>query len=209
MAIRLTPANSPSRLFCASKFWGDPDLPAEMEYPMIEVEDGGEKFSLPLPFICQIDCSDLEPYDRDGLFPHEGMFYVFGAIDYFLGYDSPVKTQIGEWPKEQIIVKYAKSINYETFQSQIMVDDDDEPIAELPMAIEFSECADDAEGIRFGGRPAAQAAQDNPDFISFLQLTGCKELGLTFPEGAVLNILLRDSDLRFGNWKRGKGYLSL
>ena len=197
MAIKLTPIETPSRLFCGSKFCGDPDMPEDMEYPMLD--------QIPLTFICQIDCADLAPYDKDGIFPEDGMFYFFGAIDYFLGYESPIRIPIGEWPKGYIVVKYAKSINYETFQSQIMLDENDEPIAQMPLAIEFSECADDEDCLRMGGR-----TQDDtiPDGRSLLHLVTDALTEFTFPDGMSLEISLSANDIKFGNWKRGQGYLA-
>lgn len=194
MAIKLSPKESESRLFCASKFWGDPDMPAEMQYPMLQVEEDGDKFEIPLTFICQIDCADLKKFDKTGLVPEEGMFYFFGAVDELLGYESPVRTVIGEWPKGRVAVKYTKSINYETFQSQIMVDDEENPISEPPMAIEFTECEDDEPGVKmfFGDK--------------ILQLTS--EFGFSFPQGMTLDFVMTESDMKFGNWKRAKGVLA-
>ena len=111
MAIRIKLERTETELFCSSKWWGDPDMPADMEYPFTE--------DYPLTFICQIACEDIAPYDPEGLLPHEGMFYVFGAVDEYAGYESPVHNGIGLWPRKQIVVKYTKSINFETFRSAI------------------------------------------------------------------------------------------
>ena len=53
MAIKLTLSRTQKPLFCESKWWGDPDMPADMEYPMMKV-DGEEDY--PLTFVCQIRC---------------------------------------------------------------------------------------------------------------------------------------------------------
>lgn len=51
-------------------------------------EEDGTEGEYPLTFICQIDCEDIAPFDKEGLLPHEGMLYFFAAIDEFIGYDS-------------------------------------------------------------------------------------------------------------------------
>ena len=48
MAIKINLEKTDSILFCSSKWWGDPDMPEDMEYPFAE--------DCPLTFICQIAC---------------------------------------------------------------------------------------------------------------------------------------------------------
>ena len=43
MAIRLSLARTERILFCGSKWWGDPDMPENMQYPTIKVTEDGEK----------------------------------------------------------------------------------------------------------------------------------------------------------------------
>ena len=80
MAIRLTLEKTQKSLFCESKWWGDPDMPADASYPMMkvcEMPDGssflvrpgddvseGEVYDYPLTFVCQIRCeynAELDP----------------------------------------------------------------------------------------------------------------------------------------------------
>lgn len=91
MAIRLTLNKTEKPLFCESKWWGDPDMSPDMEYPMMRVcehSDGtseilkagqepsdGEVYEYPLTFICQIRCEDLIPFDTENKLPHDGMLY--------------------------------------------------------------------------------------------------------------------------------------
>ena len=161
MAIRLEPRQTERILFCGSKWWGDPDFPENMQYPMVD--------DYPLTFICQINCEDIAQYDSENLLPHEGMLYFFGAIDEYLGYDSPVKNAEGEWPKGHVVVKYAKTINFETFQTCMMVGDEGEQLTEPEMEIVFQ--------------------IDEGDII--------------------LNIMIKETDLKFGNWKKVRGFLTL
>ncbi len=59
MAIKINLQETEQELFCCSKWWGDPDLPADMEYPLAKAEEDGEEFDYPLTFVCQIDCADI------------------------------------------------------------------------------------------------------------------------------------------------------
>ncbi len=82
--IKIHLQESEANLFCSSKWWGDPDLPADMEYPTVEVTDEDGTYDYPLTFVCQIDCEDIAPLDTEGLLPHQGMFYVFAGLDEYL-----------------------------------------------------------------------------------------------------------------------------
>lgn len=195
-------------LFCGSKWFGDPDMPENMQYPTVEVTEEGETYDYPLTFICQINCEDIAPYDKEGRLPHEGMLYFFAALDEWLGYESATHNGLGEWPKGEFVVKYAKSINFETFQSCILVDDEDQPLTDPELEIVFSECDDAADGIKLLGVPFFEdVRQQYPDMINLLQLDENDEIGLRFYDGGNLNLLMKESDLRFENWKRGKAFL--
>ena len=208
MAIGITLEKTDRVLFCASKWWGDPDMPENMEYPVIEVDEDGERFEYPLTFVCQINCEDIAPYDPEGQLPHEGMLYFFAALDEWLGYESPPHTGIGEWPKGHFIVKYAKSINFETFRSCIMVDDEDQPLTEPELEITFSDCDEDADGIKLLGIPYYQDVRDQyPDMMNLLQLDENDELEMRFYDCGTVNLMIKESDLKFANWKNTKAYL--
>lgn len=200
MAIRLTVKETDRVLFCGSKWWGDPDMPEAMDYPMTE--------DYPLTFVCQINCEDIAKFDPEGKLPHEGMLYFFAALDQWLGYESPLENGIGEWPKGHFVVKYAKEINFETFRSCIMVDEDDNPITEPEREIEFSECADDADGIKLLGIPFYEEIRtEYPDMTNLLQLDEDDDLCMRFYDCGMVNLMMKESDLKFRNWKKTKAYL--
>ena len=206
MAIKLTLKHSERVLFCGSKWWGDPDMPENMQYPTIEVTDDGETYDYPLTFICQINCEDLAAFDKDGLLPHEGMLYFFAAMDKWLGYDSPTSNDIGEWSKSHVVVKYAKSINFETFQSCILVDDEDQNLTENELEIIFSECADDEKCIKLLGVPAsAEIREKYEGLANLLQIV--PESGLDLENVGEFNLMMKPSDLKFGNWKKTFAFL--
>ena len=207
MAIKLTLNPSERVLFCASKWWGDPDMPENMQYPTIQVCEDGEVYDYPLTFICQINCEDLAPYDKEGRLPHEGMLYFFAALDKWLGYDSPTSNDMGEWTRGHFVVKYAKSINFETFQSCMLVDDQDQALTEREMEIVFSECDDNEKCIRLLGNPSSDTVSVKyPELSNLLQITRDTNLDLEF-EGE-LNLLIKANDLKFCNWKKTLAYLN-
>lgn len=208
MAIRLEAGKTERILFCASKWFGDPDMPENMEYPTIEVTEEGETYDYPLTFICQINCEDIAKYDKDDRFPHEGMLYFFGAIDEWLGYESPTHNGIGEWGKGNLVVKYAKSINFETFRSCIMVDEEDQPVTEPEMEMVFSECEDDADGMKLAGVPFfEEVRQEYPEMLNLLQIDCDDDLGIRIYDGGNINVMIKESDLEFRNWKKIRTYL--
>ncbi len=200
MAIRLTLGKTERILFCGSKFWGDPDMPENMQYPTMEVTEDGETYDYPLTFVCQINCEDIAPFDKEGLLPHEGMLYFFAAIDDYIGYESPIHNPEGEWPKGRMVVKYAKTINFETFQTCMLVGDEDEQLTEPELEIVFSECVDNESCIKM------LAASDVPEHLSLLRLVSNAAGGLDFGEGS-LDIIIKQSDLGYGNWKKSKAVL--
>lgn len=209
MAIGFKMKKTERVLFCASKWWGDPDFPEHMEYPTVKVTDEeGESIDYPLTFICQINCEDIAHLDPENRLPHEGMLYFFGAIDEYLGYETYTHNGIGEWPKGEFVVKYAKSINFETFQSCILVDDEDQPLTEPEMEMEFFECEENAEGFKLLGYPYYEEVRNlYPEHLNLLQLDADEDLGLRFYDCGMLNVVMKESDLKFGNWKKSKACL--
>jgi uncharacterized protein YwqG len=208
MAIRLTLKKTERILFCGSKWWGDPDMPENMQYPTVTGFEDGETFDYPLTFICQINCEDIAALDPENKLPHEGMLYFFAAVDKWLGYDSPTANDRGEWARGHFVVKYAKTINFETFQSCMMVGEEGESLTEPELEICFELCEDDAEGIKLLGVSSKPEVGDKyPEMLNLLQLNNNEALAMDFGEGSVLNLLIKESDLKFGNWKKGVAYL--
>ena len=201
MAIKLELKKTERILFCGSKWWGDPDMPENMQYPTMEVTEEGEKFDYPLTFVCQINCEDIAPYDKENKLPHEGMLYFFAAIDDYIGYESPVQNPDGEWPKGRVSVKYAKSINFETFQTCMLVGDEDEQLTEPELEIVFSECGDDEPGIKMLCNDSIQ-----PEHLTLMQMVSDTVSGLNLQDKKI-SLIMKDSDLKFGNWKRAKAIL--
>ena len=57
----------------ASRFWGNPSLPEDMEWPCYTDDDGDE---LDYVFVCQINLRELAPYDADHLLPSSGLLLL-------------------------------------------------------------------------------------------------------------------------------------
>lgn len=201
MAIKLELKRTERILFCGSKWWGDPDMPENMQYPTMQVTEDGETFDYPLTFICQINCEDIAPFDKEGKLPHEGMLYFFAAIDDYTGYESPVRNPEGEWPKGRVSVKYAKNINFETFQTCMLVGDEDEQLTEPELEIVFSESDDSEPGIKMLCNASVE-----PEHQTLLEIISDSVSGINLQDKGI-NIIMKDSDLKFGNWKRAKAIL--
>lgn len=201
MAIRIGLNKTERILFCGSKWWGDPDMPDTMQYPTVSVKDeDGHTSDFPLTFICQINCEDIAPFDPENQLPHEGMLYFFGAIDELIGYESLIHNDPGEWAKGNVMVKYAKAINFETFQSCILMDDEGQAVTEPELEMTFSLCDNDADGFKILGAPSDEKVRASyPDCKNLLQIC--------FDEKTTLNIMIKESDLKYGNWKKAKAFL--
>lgn len=219
MAIGLKLEKTSRPLFCESKWWGDPDMPADASYPVMKVAErpdgtsfivrpddnveGMEVYDYPLTFICQIRLEDIAALDPDGLLPHDGMLYFFAAVDEYAGYASPVHLGAGEWPSGAVAVKYSRTVNMETFQACMMVDEEDKPLADPALAITFSSCPDDSDGIRMLGVPSSQESPaGHAEWHNLLQIACDETAGTMFNDGAALNFLVSESDLEKGILKR-------
>jgi len=81
--------------FGASKLFGNPDVWDGFEWPQFtEVDE-----SYDLSFVCQINCADTAPFDKDGLLPQSGMLYFFYDMD--------------EMPKESINPKASRVLHHD------------------------------------------------------------------------------------------------
>lgn len=136
--ITTQPADNP--LFGQSKWWGQPDMPEELDYPEITlVDEDGEEYQDPLTFICQIRCEELAAFDLEGLLPHEGMLWFFAALDYFLGdIDSPAYPGMDDWQQKYFRVLYWPTVSSDDLHTHSIVYDDGSPVGLPAEAITFS-----------------------------------------------------------------------
>ena len=85
----------------------------------------------------------------------------------------------------------------------MLVGDEDEQLTEPELEMVFSECGDDAEGIMLLSNDVPEGY---PEHLNLLKLVSDQAAGLDFGTGC-LDFLIKESDLRFGNWKRTKAVL--
>jgi hypothetical protein len=90
----------------------------------------------------------------------------------------------------------------------MMVDDEGQTLTEPELTVTFEECADDAPGIKLLGVPMSETVKDKYEgYVNMLQIDNDEALSVDFGKGSALYILMKESDLDFGNWKRGLAFL--
>lgn len=193
MPVKLSFSKAQDDCFGVSKWWGFPDMPDSLEYPEIEVREDGEMYMDPLTFICQIRCSDIAPFDKEGLLPHEGMLYFFATLDYFLGNLDADCPGSSKWGRDCFKVLYAADIS-ELHHHRILYDDGTEACLP-PERISFAEGSDD-DGFKLLGKPFfSEISDEYPDMISLLQIDEDDDWGLRFFDCGMLNFLIKRKDL--------------
>ena len=205
--IKIKTEPSEDVLYGESKWWGFPDLPDELDWPTVKADDDGEEFDDPLTFICQIKCSDLAPFDPEGLLPHEGMLYFFGALDYFLGdMDAFTAPGMGEWPSEYFRVLYShvtEGLNTHT----LFYDEEDEiPACPAPEKIIFSNAGESYTWL-LGEAFAEETREALPGYVSLLQIDENDDWGLRFFDCGMLNFMIKPEDLAARRFDRVRAYL--
>ena len=76
----------------------------------------------------------------------------------------------------------------ETFKSIILLDEDDEPVAQKAQPLTFASCSDDFAGMRILGDCPVDGR------VTLLQLP--------LDPHRTLRFTIKDTDLGFGNWKK-------
>lgn len=191
-----------------SKWWGEPDMPDELDYPELTVTgDDGERWNDPLTFVCQLRCAELAALDPEGLLPHEGMLYFFAALDYFLGdIGAPSYPGMGQWQKDFFRVLYSGQCD--RLHTHRIVDEDGSPATLPAEAVTLTACNDAHDGLRLLGLPfIEEVREDMPGMLSLLQIDESDRWGLTFHDCGMLNFLIRPDDLRARRWDKAECYL--
>ncbi len=127
--------------YAQSKWWGSPDLPAEMDFPQI-IDANGDAWDM--TFICQINCADLREYNTP--LPKEGLLLFFANIDFYLGYNEPEPSMEGVWDAQDVRVIYVAPEQFDTLEQKILIDADDNPIAIQCREIELEYSQEDSSG---------------------------------------------------------------
>lgn len=195
--IKFSPADG-DPLIGQSKWWGMPDMPEDLVYPMIPYDDGDDD---PMTFVCQIRCSELAAFDPDNLLPHEGMLYFFAAIDEYLpgleSCESDYHNGMGEWSKEMFRVLYSPSS--EDLKPHTILDEDGLPYGLPAERIQFEAADYNYESFKLLGRPYYDEIQELfPDYLNLLQIDESDEWLLRFYDCGMICFLIRPEDLRAG-----------
>ncbi len=204
MAIQLslTPAKLPMPLG-SSYFWDAPQLPKDSDlYPFIMNEDGDE---VPLQFICQINCKDLP----SSPLPKKGMLYLFGTIDYFLGYDVVYENGLGWWKEGSVVAIYSDA-DAKSLQRQNPFTEDDmippHPITFTPTSIECD------MGFRLLGEPYEEEVRmEMPKgWVQLLQLDSEENdyFSLMFHDMGLLYIMIEKKRLEQGDFSNLRAYMT-
>lgn len=199
--IGIDTAPSAGDLKGCSKWWGFPDLPEEMDWPSVPVNDDGDEYDDPLTFICQLRCDELAPYDPEGLLPHEGMLYFFAALDYFLGDLGGICPGLGGWEAPYFRVMYSPSC--ENLHQHSLFYEDGSPAVLPAEEIRFSRVGEGEDCYtRLLGYPFfEEVSGELPGMVSLLQVDENDDWGLRFFDSGMLNFLIAPEDLaarRFG-----------
>ena len=204
--IETIPSDNP--LTGQSKWWGQPDMPEELEFPEMTVIDlDGKSYKETLTFVCQIRCEDIAPFDTDNQLPHKGMLYFFAALDYFLGdIENPTCPGLGMWEPQYFKVLYSESC--ENLHTHQIIYEDGSP-AHLPAEkLTFSSCCEADDGIRLLGQSYIDdVRQYYPQLISLLQIDESDRWNLRFYDCGMLNFLISSDDLRNRRWDKVKCHL--
>ncbi len=200
--------DSDSPLTGRSKWWGEPDMPDTLDWPGVVVTDeDGNEYNDPLTFICQLRCDELASFDADGLLPHEGMLYFFGALDYFLGdFDTHVYPGMGVWSEDYYRVLYTSDcenlhthhLNYPNGTLATM------PAEEI--IFKYSDIPTD--GIRLLGPPCLdEVCEAMPNMCILLQIDENERWNLLFHDCGMLSSLISPQNLIHREWARVACYL--
>lgn len=211
-AIKINFSESNDDLFGQSKWWGLPDMPDDLDVPMIPYDDGTDN---PMTFLCQIRCSDLAKYDTENLLPHKGMLYFFAAIEEYVGNlteefdidDCPFFNGMGEWAPEAYRVLY--SPDEDDLSTIRIVDEDGSPFG-LPAEKLTFETMGNPESLDFKllGLPfETEVGQEYPQYINLLQVWEEDRWGFFMYDCGILSFLITPEDLKARRFDRVIVYL--
>lgn len=203
MAIKIITKQTGESLKAKSHWWGFPDLPSGIDFPLLAdgvCDDEGEDL---MTFICQIRLAEIAESDTENLLPHEGMLYFFADLDYFLGDLKAPCEGLGFWREGTYKVIYSSDI--ELLHTHIVVDENGNDACLPTEAIGFGEADDEGYGHKLLGVPFFDEVRDEaPGYVSLLQIDEDDRWNLLFYDCGMMNFLISREDLaarRFDNVK--------
>lgn len=187
----------------SSHFWGNPALPEGVDYPMY-IDDEGDEY--PYYFVCQINMSDVAPYDVDNLLPHTGLLLFFAKIDHYLGY-YPETECIGGEISDPEAVKVLYFPISDDLREAVLIDEDDEELAPEALQITFSlDAAELSDDHALLAAPTHREWEtwDHPfeKWIILLQVDSFEgeDFELNFMDCGVLDFLISPKALKEGDF---------
>ncbi len=203
MAIRIETKATNAPLIGRSHWWGAPDLPADIPYPTVTLEDEDGNYEEPLTFICQVRCEEIAKFDSDHILPQTGILYFFAPLDYFLGEtDSPLDYH------EPPIVLYSDNLD-DLHPYDIHWEGTTESIfheaEEMVFSLDNNKTGD---GIRMLGEPYQDEVREaHTGDVCLLQIDEEDRWGLRFYDCGMYYIFMHLDDLRKGHWGKAMGEL--
>ena len=213
-AIKINYSAGDDERFGQSKWWGQADMPDDLEYPFIPFEDGDDD---PMTLVCQIRCADLAPLDTDNLLPHEGMLYFFADIDRYVGAlhndeedfyeEDPYHNGMGEWAPEAFKVLYSPT--EEGLHTHGITDSEGKPYGLPAERLDFEACehATTLETKLLGLPFEVEVQQAYPDYINLLQVWEEDRWSFFMYDCGILNFLIKPEDLKARRFDRTIVYL--
>lgn len=203
MAIKIITTQTGESLKAKSHWWGFPDLPSGIDFPLLAdgvCDDEGEDL---MTFICQIRLAEIAESDTENLLPHEGMLYFFADLDYFLGDLKAPCEGLGFWREGTYKVIYSPDIEH--LDTHIVVDEDSHDACLPAESIGYGEANEEDYGHKLLGVPFFdEVREEAPGYVSLLQMDEDDRWNLRFYDCGMMNFLISREDLaarRFDNVK--------
>lgn len=183
----------------ASRFWGNPAMPEDMDWPCYTDRDGDV---LDYVFVCQINLGELAQFDRDNGLPQSGLLLFFAKIDHYLGHFEYESIGGSISPKDAVRVIYIPQTD--GLVQRELVDEDDNPVSPAELQITFTYDFDplrDDDTCLFA-RPDHREWEswDHPceDWLILLQVDSFSgmDFNLNFMDFGVLDFLISPRDLQ-------------
>ena len=189
----------------SSRWWGNPDLPIDLEYPTYIDAEGDV---VEMNFVCQINLAEIAELSPDIKLPHTGLLSFFAKIDPYLGelsYEDCIRSNISN--PEDIKVLYFE--NTEKLEEIVLVDEEGEEVSPKERAILFSDKKESYQadhGLLMPPDHRHTESWKSPyeRWEILLQVDSCEEddFTLNFIDSGVLDFLISPRDLenhRFDN----------
>lgn len=206
MAIKIITKQTGESLKAKSHWWGFPDLPSGIGFPLLAggvCDDEGEDL---MTFICQIRLAEIAESDTENLLPHEGMLYFFADLDYFLGDLEAPCEGLGFWREGTYKVIYSSDI--ELLHTHIVVDENGNDACLPAEAIGYGEADDEGYGHKLSGAPFFDEVRDEaPGYVSLLQIDEDDRWNLRFYDCGMMNFLISREDLAARRFDKVKLYV--